>query len=169
MFNMGLGFGDWGLGFETAALRHHPNPKHLIPNPHTRTFGFLCSHRSSGFVSHEPLPHHVHSASPELNVAGTFNLPTGDAGILTRFQTGRILGSTFVDFTGLEGRKVLRSGGENSPNFLSFTTRTRSRSADVLVRMSLSAGASVDERSNGRKDADEDVRGPIPRSCPSSL
>jgi len=35
----------------------------------SRTFGFLCSHRSSGAQSHDHLPHHAHSTSPELMVA----------------------------------------------------------------------------------------------------
>src|SRR5215467_5004248 len=52
----------------------------------SRTLGFLCSHRGSGLNSHEPLPHHVHSTSPELKIAGTFNLPTGDEGSVRRFS-----------------------------------------------------------------------------------
>ena len=81
----------------------------------SRTFGFLGSHRSNGFQSHDHLPHHAHSTSPELTIAGTFNLPTGDQRSLAALKPGRIWNRTFVENKGIFGRKVLDTGAANPP------------------------------------------------------
>jgi hypothetical protein len=79
-----------GIRSSLAPNLHYRRTCTETPACVSRTFGFLGSHRSSGAQSHDHLPHHAHSTSPELNVAGTFNLPTGDQGSVSGFQPGRI-------------------------------------------------------------------------------